>query len=46
VINLLFDSAEWRKRPTGAEIDDALIRLHQQAADTVEASLAYLREFD
>jgi hypothetical protein len=37
---VLFDSAESRKRPTGAEIDDAVIRLHQEAADTMEASLA------
>ena len=29
-----------------AEIDGALIQLHQQAADTVKASLADLREFE
>ncbi len=45
-INLLRDSAESRKMPSGEPLDDANVQLHFDAADTLEESLSDLRDHE
>lgn len=45
-INLLRDSAESRKMPSGIELDEAAAELHADAADTLETSLQELRSYE
>ena len=45
-INLLRDSAESRKMPSGEPLDDGVVQLHFDAADTLEESLADLRDHE
>lgn len=45
-INVLRDSAESRKMPSGEPLDDASAQLHFDAADTLEESLANLRDHE
>ncbi|WP_185673660.1 hypothetical protein [Burkholderia stagnalis] len=42
-INVLRDTAESRKMPSGVELDDATAELHADAAETLEASLSDLK---
>jgi hypothetical protein len=41
-INVLRDSAELRKMPSGIDLDDAIANLHADAAETLEGSLSDL----
>jgi hypothetical protein len=41
-INVLRDSAESRKLPSGDALDDASVQMHRDAADSLEESLASL----
>jgi hypothetical protein len=43
-INVLRDSAESRKMPSGEPLDDAGVQLHFDAAETLEESLSDLRD--
>jgi len=43
-INILRDAAESRKMPSGIELDQSTAALHADAADTLEVSLADLRD--
>lgn len=43
-INVLRDSAESRRMPSGEPLDDAGVELHFDAAETLEESLTDLRE--
>lgn len=43
-INALKDAAESRKMPSGIALDQAAVELHVEAAETLESSLAALRE--
>ncbi|MCX4152008.1 MULTISPECIES: hypothetical protein [Paraburkholderia] len=45
-INVLRDSAESRKMPSGEPLNDAIVQLHFDAADTLEESLADLRDHE
>jgi hypothetical protein len=45
-INVLRDSAESRKMPSGEPLDDSAVQLHFDAADTLEESLADLRDHE
>ncbi|KAA0997680.1 hypothetical protein FVF58_48045 [Paraburkholderia panacisoli] len=45
-INLLRDSAESRRMPSGEPLNDAVVQLHLDAADTLEESLADLRDHE
>jgi hypothetical protein len=45
-INVLRDSAESRTMPSGEPLDDAGVQLHFDAADTLEESLADLRDHE
>jgi hypothetical protein len=45
-INVLRDSAESRKMPSGEPLDDASVQLHFDAADTLEESLSDLRDHE
>ncbi|MFL9936456.1 hypothetical protein P0D88_47465 [Paraburkholderia sp. RL18-103-BIB-C] len=45
-INVLRDSAESRKMPSGEPLDDASVQLHFNAADTLEESLSDLRDHE
>lgn len=42
-INVLRDSAESRKMPSGEPLSDAVVQLHLDATDTLGKSLADLR---
>lgn len=44
VINVLRDSAESRRMPSGDPSDDASVKLHLDAAETLGESLADLRD--
>jgi hypothetical protein len=43
-INVLKDTAESRKMPSGIELDQSIADLHADAAETLEATLAALLE--
>ncbi|MFM0027380.1 hypothetical protein PQR70_14070 [Paraburkholderia madseniana] len=45
-INVLRDSAESRKMPSREPLNDAVVQLHLDAADTLEESLADLRDHE
>jgi hypothetical protein len=45
-INVLRDSAESRKMPSGEPLDDASVQLHFDAAETLEESLRELRDHE
>ncbi len=45
-IHVLPDSAESRKMPSGEPLDEASVRLHFDAAGTLEESLAALRDHE
>jgi len=45
-INVLRDSAESRKMPSGEPLDEASVQLHVDAADTLEESLSDLRDHE
>lgn len=45
-INVLRDAAESRKLPSGVELNEATVGLHADAADTLEASLADLKNHE
>jgi hypothetical protein len=45
-INVLRDSAEARRMPSGEPLDDACVRLHFDAADTLEESLSVLQDHE
>jgi hypothetical protein len=45
-INVLRDSAESRKMPSGETLDDASIELHFDAAETLEEALSALRDHE
>ncbi len=45
-INLLRDAAESRRMPSGIALDAAAATLHADAAETLEASLASLRDHE
>jgi hypothetical protein len=45
-INVLRDSTESRRMPSGEQLDDASVKLHLDAADTLEASLSDLRDHE
>jgi len=45
-INVLRDSAESRKMPSGEPLTDAVVRLHLDAADMLEESLSDLRDHE
>ncbi|MEZ0605721.1 hypothetical protein ACAX43_26665 [Paraburkholderia sp. IW21] len=45
-INVLRDSAESRKMPSGEPLSDASVQLHFDAAETLEESLSALRDHE
>jgi hypothetical protein len=45
-INVLRDSAESRKMPSGEPLDHASVQLHLDAAETLEESLSDLRDHE
>lgn len=45
-INVLRDSAESRRMPSGEALDDACARLHAEAAEVLEDALPALREHE
>lgn len=45
-INVLRDSAESRRMPSGIELDDALAALHADAADVLDGSLEQLKDHE
>lgn len=45
-VNVLRDAAEARKMPSGVGLDEAVAELHADAAETLEASLADLRDHE
>jgi hypothetical protein len=45
-INVLRDSAESRKMPSGVTLDEASVQLHLDAAETLEESLSDLRDHE
>jgi len=45
-INVLRDSAESRRMPSGEPLSDASVQLHFDAADTLEESLSDLRDHE
>jgi hypothetical protein len=45
-INVLRDSAESRKMPSGEPLDEASVQLHFDAADALEESLSDLRDHE
>jgi hypothetical protein len=45
-INVLRDSAETRKMPSGEPLDDASVQLHLDAAETLEDALSDLRDHE
>lgn len=45
-INVLRDSAESRKMPSGEPLDEASVQLHFDAAETLEESLSDLRDHE
>ena len=45
-INVLKDAAESRKMPSGIALDQVATELHAAAAETLESSLAALREHE
>jgi hypothetical protein len=45
-INVLRDSAESRRMPSGEPLDDANVQLHLDAAETLEESLSDLRDHE
>lgn len=45
-INVLRDSAESRKMPSGVPLDEVSVQLHRDAADTLQQSLSGLLGFE
>jgi hypothetical protein len=45
-INILRDSAESRKMPNGDLLNDVVVQLHFDAAETLEESLSDLRDHE
>jgi hypothetical protein len=45
-INVLRDSAESRRMPSGEPLDEEGVQLHREAADTLEQSLSSLKGFE
>lgn len=45
-INVLRDSGWSKKMPSGEPLDDASVQLHLDAADTLEASLRELKDYE
>jgi hypothetical protein len=45
-INVLRDSAESRRMPSGEGLDDASVDLHFEAADVLEEALSTLRDHE
>ena len=45
-INVLRDSAESRRMPSGEALDEASVQLHFDAAETLEESLSDLRDLE
>ncbi len=45
-MNVLRDSAESRKMPSGEPLDEASVQLHFDAAETLEESLSDLRDHE
>jgi hypothetical protein len=45
-INVLRDSAESRRMPSGEKLDDASVNLHFDAADVLEDALSNLRDHE
>jgi hypothetical protein len=45
-INVLRDSAESRRMPSGEPLDESSVQLHFDAADTLEESLSALRDHE
>ena len=45
-INVLRDSAESRKMPSGEPLDEATVQLHFDAAETLEESLSAFRDHE
>jgi hypothetical protein len=45
-INVLRDSAESRKMPSGKPLEEASVQLHFDAAETLEESLSDLRDHE
>lgn len=45
-INVLRDSAESRRMPSGVELDESVVVLHAVAADTLEGSLSGMTEHE
>jgi hypothetical protein len=45
-INVLRDSAESRRMPSGEKLDDASVNLHFDAADVLEEALSNLRDHE
>lgn len=43
-INVLRDSAESHRMPSGIELDDAAAALHDAAAETLKGALPHLEE--
>ncbi len=43
-INVLRDSAESHRMPSGIELDDATAAIHNEAADTLQGALPDLEE--
>jgi hypothetical protein len=45
-INVLRDSAESRKMPSGMALEESIAHLHADAADTLAASLSDLKDHE
>lgn len=45
-INFLRDASESRKMPSGVALDESTAELHADAAETLETSLAALRDHE
>jgi hypothetical protein len=45
-INVLRDSAESHRMPSGIALDDPIVHLHMVAAETLEASLSDLKDHE
>jgi hypothetical protein len=45
-INMLRDSAESRKLPSGMDLEESIANLHADAADTLAASLSDLKDHE
>ena len=45
-INVLRDSAESCKMPSGVPLDEVSVQVHRDAADTLQQALANLQDFE